>query len=381
MPSSRCVAGSLDGIAAVAHAAALAVAAHTTALATATLALTAATLALAAAALCGRRPPLQANLSPILASQSVDYRQYLEQGGRPFSRDIFLQSKCFCIDQTDFQECACPHCTLMRETTRGWHQQRKKWHFQHDKEGAEPCVCGACSKGSAYREASGSLYKLREFVHAPCGKANFPELAISCGPKSTETVQFYRRQCCRAPSPNTVCVHRKRAGSKGVCDECGDCSKCGWAIAMPSCPIESGAVAEALMAITDTEAKAAAAEAEAATEAAEAAAEAVDALSSKASTQKRQAAVAKAEAAQAKQLAAVQEAEALQAKAALAAAAAMDAEWKEYRPRIEPDGEPDPRRRSHTLSLHLSTLSLHLSPQGHRTPFAPARSFYLAPCL
>lgn len=235
----------------------------------------------------------------------------------------------------------------MRETTRGWHQQRKKWHFQQDKEGAAPCGCGACSKGSAYREASGSLYKLREFVHAPCGKASFPELAIGCGPKSTETVELYRRQCCRAPPPNTVCVHRKRAGSKGVCDECGDCSKCGWAIAMPSCPIESGAVAEALMAIIDTEAKAAAAEAKAATEAAETAVEAVDALSTGASKVIKDAAKAKAEAAQAKQVAALQEAEALQAKAELAAAAAMDAEWKEYRPRIEPDGQPPSPSQSH----------------------------------
>ena len=268
----------------------------------------------------------------------------------------------------------------MRETTRGWHQQRKKWHFQHDKEGAAPCGCGACSKGSAYREASGSLYKLREFVHAPCGKASFPELAIGCGPKSTETVELYQRQCCRAPPPNTVCVHRKCAGSKGVCDECGDCSKCGWTTAMPPCPIESGAVAEALMAITDIEAKAAAAEAKAATEAAEMAVEAVDALPTRASKVTKEAANAKAEAAQAKQVAALQEAEVLQAKAEVAAAAAMDAEWKEYRPRIEPDGlsrphchmqsHPHPPPQPSALTLLTSALIVAC---GFYLPPAPSR--------
>lgn len=136
--------------------------------------------------------------------KSVDYLQYLSEGGMPFKKDIFLQAKCFCIDKSDFQECACPPCTLMRETVRGWHHQRAKWHREYDKEGVAPCSCGACAKESPYREASGSLGKLREFVHAPCGKQSFPELAIEAGPKQTATVEFYRRQCCRAELPPEV---------------------------------------------------------------------------------------------------------------------------------------------------------------------------------
>ena len=288
--------------------------------------------------------------TPPRCSQSVDYQQYLAQGGRPFSNDIFLQSKCFCIEQTDFQECACPYCTLMRETTRGWHKQRKGWHREHDKEGAPPCSCGKCSKGSKYREASGSLFKLREFVHAPCGMASFPDLAIESGPKSTETFELYRRQCCRAPPPNKeVCIHQRCNGSKGVCDDCGDCGKCGWSIMMPSCPIESGMTAEVHMAITQVEAELAVA-------AAATAAAAVEALP----------ATAKKEAAQAKAEAATREAEALAVTAAAAAAAAMDAEWKEYRPRIEPDGAAPPLRPPHPP--HKRQTHVHQPQHMHHHP-------------
>ena len=51
--------------------------------------------------------------------KSVDYQQYIAEGGRRFSKDVFLQAKCFCIEKSNFQECACPPCTLMRETLRG----------------------------------------------------------------------------------------------------------------------------------------------------------------------------------------------------------------------------------------------------------------------
>lgn len=57
----------------------------------------------------------------------------------------------------------------MRENLRGLHQQRSKWHKAADAPGASACSCGKCAKGSEYREASGSLSKLRAFVHAPCG--------------------------------------------------------------------------------------------------------------------------------------------------------------------------------------------------------------------
>lgn len=179
--------------------------------------------------------------------KSVDYMQYLKDGGRPFGRDVFLQAKCFCIQKSDFQECACPTCTLMRENVRGWHQQRPKWHRDHDKDGAAPCSCGLCAKGSAFREASFSLGKLREFIHAPCGKQAFPELAIQAGPKKTEaTVQLWRRQCCRAPLPGEACPHRKPGDkSKEACKECSNCSNCSWEKAMPSCPIEYSNQADA----------------------------------------------------------------------------------------------------------------------------------------
>ena len=174
---------------------------------------------------------------------SVDYAQYLAEGGRRFSKDIFLQCKCFCIVRSDFQECACPPCTLMRETLRGWNAQRQKWFREQDARGAPVCSCGACGKGSAYRAVSGSLAKLREFVHTPCGKVAFPSLAVEAGPKKRETVEFYRRQCCRAPLPKAACPHPR--GKTGECAKCGNCNDCGWAKRMPQCPVEYSDKADA----------------------------------------------------------------------------------------------------------------------------------------
>ena len=147
----------------------------------------------------------------------------MTEGGRPFKKDIFLQSKCFCIAMSDFSECTCPPRTPMRETARGRRQQRATWPREYDTEGAAPCSCGKCAKGSPYREASGSLGKLREFVHQPCGKQSFPELAIQAGPKQTSTVEFYRRQCCRAPLPPEACP-------EGQAKECDNCCACGWEV-------------------------------------------------------------------------------------------------------------------------------------------------------
>ena len=128
------------------------------------------------------------------------------------------------------------------------------------------CQCGICEKGSSYRDASASLSKLRAYVHAPCGKTKFPSLRIANGKFSSEEApEFYRRQCCRAPLPAEVCPHQA-AGTKRACAECGDCSKCGWALTMgkASCPIEGGDAAEAAMAKADAAAASAKAEAEAA---------------------------------------------------------------------------------------------------------------------
>ena len=99
------------------------------------------------------------------------------------------------------------------------------------------CGCGNCTKGSAYRETSDSLSKLRAFVHSPCGKISFPSLTVDAGPKKTDKVEFYQRQCCRAPLPSSACSHRA-PGSKATCSNCGDCSSCGWDVVMPQCAVE-----------------------------------------------------------------------------------------------------------------------------------------------
>jgi hypothetical protein len=127
----------------------------------------------------------------------------------------------------------------MRETVRSWDKQRKKWYKELDTDGATACSCGKCAKGSPYRAASSSPSKLREYMHAPCGgKADYPELAIEHGPKSSRTVQFYKRQCSRAPLPAVACAHNK-PGDKKVCGKCADCGNCGWdKVMLPACPVE-----------------------------------------------------------------------------------------------------------------------------------------------
>ena len=126
-----------------------------------------------------------------------EYSQYLEGGGQPFKEDIFYKSKCPCIEQSKFEECSCPTCTIATETVRAWDRQRAVWH----REAREACSCGHCAKGGAYRSASSSFAKLRSFLHAPCGKRSFNELIISQGPKSCEKVEMYKRQCCRVALP------------------------------------------------------------------------------------------------------------------------------------------------------------------------------------
>lgn len=87
--------------------------------------------------------------------ESPDYKEYVAAGGTPFSSDIFLQSKCFCIEQSTFSECACPTCTLMQENLRMWDRLRRQWYAKcNDKEGAEACACGHCEKNSVYRKVS-----------------------------------------------------------------------------------------------------------------------------------------------------------------------------------------------------------------------------------
>ena len=122
----------------------------------------------------------------------------------PFSRTSSCSPSASASTSPPSRVCV-PPCTLMRENWRNYHQQRTTWHREYDKPEAVPCGCGQCTKGSAFREASRSLSALRTFVHAPCGTASYPELAIKSGPKSRETVEFYRRACCRTPLPCAAC--------------------------------------------------------------------------------------------------------------------------------------------------------------------------------
>ncbi len=101
-------------------------------------------------------------------------------------------------------------------------------------------------KRSPLPTVSGSLGKLREFVHAPCGKMSYPGLAIESGLKRTDinsNITFYSRQCSRAPLPHAACLHQLKP--KEECKEYGNCDKCGWEVTMPACAIEYCDIADA----------------------------------------------------------------------------------------------------------------------------------------
>ena len=86
----------------------------------------------------------------------------------------------------------------MRETVRGWHHQRAKWHREYDKEGAAPCSCGACAKGSAHREASGSLGKLRDATFLDS------EMCISTDFSAQYDHKAFCTRTCEHPSRSNI---------------------------------------------------------------------------------------------------------------------------------------------------------------------------------
>ena len=155
-----------------------------------------------------------------------EFSQYLDAGGRPFKEDIFYQCKCECIEQSKFEECSCPTCTIARETVRDWDRQRPSWFTEADGD----CPCGGhCSAGSDYRKASRSFAALRAFLHAPCGKVSLDELKIAQGPKSCEKVEMYRRQCCRGRGAEQCGGYRAGDEAPATQSPAPDPSAGGWA--------------------------------------------------------------------------------------------------------------------------------------------------------
>lgn len=153
---------------------------------------------------------------------SIDYQQYLADGGNPFSKDIFLQCKCFCIDKSDFQECTCPPCTLMRETLRGWHEQRTKWYRGHDATSATAYPCGSCGKGSAYREAFSSLSKLcahscMRRARSRAFRRSLSKVGLRAPRRSNSTAASAAvRRCLMMPAPIGRQVPRRKHSARSA---------------------------------------------------------------------------------------------------------------------------------------------------------------------
>ena len=166
---------------------------------------------------------------------SAEYGAYLLLGGAPISESLFFQMKCWCIDKSDHEECACPLCTQMFELMRDWHRQRTAWYREADKRRiADPdatgeCTCGYCEPDDSYRTISKSIQAFNDFVLCP--KQAFPDLEISDGPHACAEVKLRRRQCCCAP----LLSDHVDADSTASCQDCEDC---GYDKRMPYCPIE-----------------------------------------------------------------------------------------------------------------------------------------------
>ena len=102
--------------------------------------------------------------------RSAEYGAYLLLGGKPISRSLFFEMKCWCIVNADHEKCACPLCTQMFELVKDWHRQRSSWYRDADRrraadpEAAGECSCGSCAPDSAYRSASKSVQALNDFL-------------------------------------------------------------------------------------------------------------------------------------------------------------------------------------------------------------------------
>ena len=159
-------------------------------------------------------------------------------------------------------------------------RQRATWHREAAATGH---TCKGCKCGDpAFLQASKSAGTFRAYLHRSCGKHSAPELLIHDGPKTTETAEFYRRQCCRVPLPELKDVDRvvteaddasaaaaaspadaplkakaeklKAQATKMALEmhisvddvrECRDCQMCGWDACMPRCPLEWDATKKA----------------------------------------------------------------------------------------------------------------------------------------
>jgi hypothetical protein len=168
--------------------------------------------------------------------RSAEYGAYLLLGGKPISRSLFFEMKCWCIVNADHEECACPLCTQMFELIKDFHRQRSSWYRDADRHrAADPdapgeCACGNCAPGSAYRDASKSVHAFNDFMLCP--KEAFPSLQIPVGPHAFAEVKLRRRQCCRAP----LLVDHTDQALATTCQDCGDC---GIDRRMPHCPLEN----------------------------------------------------------------------------------------------------------------------------------------------
>lgn len=209
----------------------------------------------------------------VLFFSSSEYSTYISNGGNTFKEDVFYNAKCPCIVQSDFEECSCPHCTIWREAVRSYHRQRAAWHREKLPCTTPNCLCGSAS--TEFLQASKSAGTLRAYLHRQCGKVSMPGLRISEGANSSETVDFYKRQCCRVPLPELKAVQLALTASdeataatranptdaaaatkaKKLIDsvakdafklgysladlrECRDCVDCGWEASMPLCSVE-----------------------------------------------------------------------------------------------------------------------------------------------
>ena len=159
-------------------------------------------------------------------------------------------------------------------------RQRAAWHREALASGKS---CVGCKCGDPeFLQASKSAGTFRAYLHRVCGKRATPQLLIHDGPNTTETVEFYRRQCCRVPLPELKDVdHVVRQSAAAVVAaaanpadtalkskaeklaaqaakmalelgysiddiiDCRDCESCGWEACMPVCPIEWDATKKA----------------------------------------------------------------------------------------------------------------------------------------
>ena len=133
--------------------------------------------------------------------ESADYQEYLASGGRPFKEDIFYEMKCFCIGPSKFEECACPTCTLLRENLRLLDKQRGTWHRKSDaaRKAASASIATTAATATATATAAAAAAATTSADVCDCGNCDKDSAYRKATRSPSSLREFIHAPCGKMP--------------------------------------------------------------------------------------------------------------------------------------------------------------------------------------